>query len=262
MQAVYSQLVTAKEHPQEITDPRQSTAALNLLNIRGWSPQRVMQDLTALIPMNHYMSFDLSRLNTNNPYIELRVAGGADYQKRFDEIAQLAIRIGSLIKIACDPYAYREEYLKKIYQLVSGVIAAPAQQPQVQQQANPFPRLRVYFTPIMSTAVRHSLDLLETYWRRQTLSIPHGSYLALAIIRSAFDLGQQNAMRVRQGLATLIRTVLRLEPGDLLKALKNRALLSQHGVLRSQDKPLAIITMLTNYLKALNLPLAPVGQTA
>jgi hypothetical protein len=264
MRAVYDQLVTAKEHPEQVD--QRAAGALNLLKLRNWSPQRVMQDLASLIPMSHYFSVDFNKLNTYNPYIEIRIAGSAGYEKRFDEIAPLAIRFGALIKIACDPYAYREEYLKKIYQLIAGVMSQqpqPQQGQQPQAQAtNPFPRLRIYLAPIMSTVTRRSFDVMETYWRKGTLSIPNGSYLALAIIRSAFDLRQQDTARVRQGLATLIRSVLRIEPLDLLKSLKNNGLLQTYGVVRPGDKALTIITMLTNYIKGLNQPLASAMQTA
>jgi hypothetical protein len=254
MQAVYNELVTAKENPTAASP--KTAAALNLLRLRGWSSQRVMSDLSTLIPMSHHFSVDLAKLQSDNPYIEIRIAGNAGYEKRFDEIGQLAIRFGALIKIGCDPTAYREEYLKKVYQMVANVTTAQPTQPQPVQAENPFPRLRIYLTPILSSVTRRSLDMMETYWRGQTLTVSNGSYLALAIIRSAIDLRQQDTPRIRQGVTTLLRSVLRIEPIDLLKVLRNNALLLRYGVIRSSDKPLQAITMLTNYIKSLNQPVA------
>jgi Putative amidoligase enzyme len=254
MRAVYDQLVVQKERPSG-DDPR-AQAALNLLRLRGWSPERVMNDLAALIPQSHHFTLDLSKLNSNNPYIEIRVAGNAQYEQRFDEIANLAIRFGALIKIACDPNAYREEYLRKVYQLVSGIVATPAnpqqQNQQAAQNANPFPRLRIYLSPILSTAARHSLDILEGYWRQSTLSIPNGSYLILAIIRSAMDLRQQDTPRIKQGIASLLRMVLHIEPLDLLKALKNNLLLQKYGAVRQGENAPQVIATFTNYVKTLS----------
>lgn len=248
LRAVYDLLVAVKQNQNPSA---KATPALNLLNLRGWSPERVMTDLAALIPMDHSMSVDLRRLSTPNPYVEIRIAGNRGYEKRFDEIAALTIRFGALIKIACDPLAYREEYLKKIYQLVAGVTAQPNL--PAQQIENPFPRARIFLSPIMSTATRAALDRMETYWRSQTLSIPNGSYLYLAIVRSAFDMRQSQSPRVRQGLLSLLQ-ILKLAPTDLVKALKNVALLKNFGVIRPQDKNLKIVIMITNYVKSLHQP--------
>ncbi len=191
MKTVHDELVKAVS-PGAVAPP---TEALRLLNLRGWNPQRVMSDMTQMIPMDHHMSVDLTRLASNNPYIEVRIAGNAGYERRYDEIVKLAIRFAALIKIACDPNNHREEYLRKIYQLVSTVVAprAPAQ-----AQASLLPRIRVFLNPVMSRVTRDCLDQIERAGAAQ--SIPNAAYLFLAIVRSAIDMRMNQNIRVRQGL--------------------------------------------------------------
>lgn len=262
LRAIYDLLVTAKQNPAGIEDQTRriglnaataQPAAMGLLNLRGWSPQRVMTDMAAVIPMSHNMSIDLRRLNSTNPYIEIRIAGNRQYEKRYDEIAQLAIRFGALIKIACDPQAYREEYLKKVYQLVANVASAPPEQQQPPQPVeNPFPRAHIYLAPIMTTATRQALGVLETFWRKQSLTTPYGSYMILAIIRSAIDLRQTENPRVRMGVMGLLQSVLRITPADLMKALKDRGMLANQGIIRSNDKHAQVLAAMTNYVKSLS----------
>ena len=115
---------------------------------------------------------------------------------------------------------------------------------------------------MMSTVVRTSLNTLETYWRQQRLSNTRDVYYALAIVRSAFDLKQENTARVRRGVALLIQQVLRLEPSDLVPFLNNGRVLLHFGVVRPGEKPLTIITPITNYLRRLHLPLASASDVA
>lgn len=121
---------------------------------------------------------------------------------------------------------------------------------------NPFPRIRLYLVPVLSTATRKSLDVMETYWRCGKLTITNGTYWTLAIIRSAIDLREQDTDRVRQGLTMLIREVLHSSPLVLIKALKNNVMLRYFGIVRLNEKPIVILTTVTNYLKNLELPLA------
>lgn len=231
-----------------------SNNALNLFKFTNWNSERVMADLSSLIPMDHHMSIDFRRLSSDNPYIELRMAGNRGYENRFDSIAQMIIRYATLIKIACDPNAMREEYLKKVYQLISNII--PIHQ---KSQQNLFPRIRVFLNPIMSSITRSALDKMESYSLKQTLTIPNAIMLFLQIVRSAIDLRQTNNLRIKQGLITLL-SVLKITPNDILKSLKNIGMLYKFGVLRSQDKPMQAISVITNFIKKLNQPIGKFSE--
>lgn len=249
LRAVQGELSQAKVGPMVGLEGKPQ--ASDLLALRGWNAERVMTDLSALIPMDHHMSVDFRRLSTNNPYIEIRIAGNRGYEHRFDEIARLAIRYGALIKIACDPAAYREEYLKKVYALVSGVGTAP---PPARE--DPFPRIHAFLSPVMSTITRNALNTMQRYYSAQTLTIPNGSSLFLQIVRSALDMRLHQTVRVRQGLMLLLSNVLHIRPEDVLKVLKNGQLLQRYGIIRPGEKPANIVAVLTNYLKSLNQPVA------
>lgn len=258
LRAVYDELVSSKEgrpaadtraHRQVSQQIQQNpNAALNLLNLAGWDVRRVMYDLSTLIPLDHHMSIDFRRLTSKNPYIEIRVAGNAGYERRYDEISKMIIRYGALIKIGCDPNAYRQEYLKKVYQLVSGV--ATTEKPQVQ---NPLLRIRIYLQPIMTRATRTALDQLDSYLNARTLSVPAAANLFLVVLRSALDTRKMYDLRVRQGLNLLFKAT-HLTSNDLTKALTNTGLLIRYGVLRSSEKPVQTIAMMTNAIKSLNQP--------
>jgi hypothetical protein len=253
LRAVQGELSQAKAGPMVGLEGKPQ--ASDLLALRGWNAERVMTDLSALIPMDHHMSVDFRRLSTDNPYIEIRIAGNKGYENRFDDIARLAIRYGALIKIACDPNAYRQEYLKKVYALVSGIGSTP-QQPI---RENPFPRIHAFLSPIMSTVTRNALNTMQRYYAAQTLTIPNGSSLFLQIVRSAIDMRLHQTARVRQGLMLLLSNVLHIRPEDALKTLKNGQLLQRYGIIRVGEKPANILAVLTNYLKSLNQPAALVG---
>jgi hypothetical protein len=247
LQKAYS--VLAKTKAGEVVNQQ----ATSLLNLRGWTPERVMTDLASLIPMQHWMSIDFHRIHSDNPYVEFRIAGNAGYEKRFDEIASMAIRFASLIKIACDPNAYRTEYLKKIYQLVSSVGGSGSVPDRA--SANPFPKIRIYFTPIMNVTTRHALDTIESFWSKQTLTVTNGSYLFLSIMKSAIDQRQIQTQRIRQGLQALLG-VLKIDTSVLVKSLRNNAMLNKYGIIRPNEKPLSVITAMTNAINGLGKPLS------
>lgn len=245
LQTVQKEL-TASQDPNPLEPPPHQENALALLNLRGWSPQRVMSDLAAMIPKEHHMSVDFRRLDTLNPYIEIRIAGNAGYEQRFDEIAGLAIRFAALIKIACDPTAQRTEYLKKIYQLVSGVTAA---QPAVSQTT--FPKLRIYLRPIMNQAVRQAIDVLEQQAR--TGAFTNTPFMFLRIVRAATN-GFGQDLRIRQGLLLLLGA-LKFPVADLQTALKNFQMLKGYGVIGPADKqPGQVIKVLSEFVKWLDAP--------
>lgn len=240
LQAVYNELVAAREN-RPVTNP---SAALDLLKLRDWNASRVMYDLSTLIPLGHYMSIDFRRLTSTNPYVEIRVAGNTHYEQRVDEIAKMAIRYAALIKIACDPNAYRDEYLKKVYQLVSGAAA-----PVVRQ--NPMPRIRIYLQPVMSRASRAALDQIETYVAAQSSNIPNAPYLVLTILRSAIDMRLARSLRIRDGLKMLL-DLIGLKTADLMRSLNDVQMLTRYGVMRMTEKPGQTIAMLTNAIKQID----------
>jgi Putative amidoligase enzyme len=253
---VYNELVHTKENPSLVFDSRQGKA-LDLLRLRGWNAEKVMTDLAALIPMSHYMSIDFHRLSSNNPYIEFRMAGNKFYEKRYDEIYPMIIRIAGLVKIACDPNAYRQEYLKAVYKLVSGVTPRTGEPsaeilPTSKDKKNPFLLVRLYLRPMMNPIVRKKIDNLEMMYFSNTLTSFTSSYIFLSIVRHALELKQANTQRVRHGLIILMTDILRTGPSALLKLLKFQSELQTYGVLIYGDNPNKIILMLTNYIKSLN----------
>lgn len=131
-----------------------------------------------------------------------------------------------------------------------------AKKPAPAHVISPFPRVRLYLVPVLSTVTRKSLDVMESYWRRDKLTITNASYWTLAIMRSAIDLQQQDTDRVRQGLVFLIREILHGSPGDLLKSMKNNVMLRHFGIIRPNEKLSTVMVAMTDYIKTLELPLA------
>ena len=58
-------------------------------------------------------------INTKGGYIEFRGPGGDYLNKSIEQITGTALRLAMAMKIACNEEAYREEYGKKLYKLIS-----------------------------------------------------------------------------------------------------------------------------------------------
>ena len=58
-------------------------------------------------------------INPKNGWVEFRGPGGDYLSRSPDEIASTALRLAMGLKIACDPNAYRQEYIKKLYKLLT-----------------------------------------------------------------------------------------------------------------------------------------------
>ena len=65
-----------------------------------------------------YKTANLSKLKDHG-YIEFRIAGGANYHKDAQKIILAIGRYLTIIELACDPHAERQEYMKKIAKLSS-----------------------------------------------------------------------------------------------------------------------------------------------
>jgi hypothetical protein len=64
-------------------------------------------------------------IHPKDNYIEFRSAGGADYFSDIAQIQTLLKRYAFALKIASDPTAYRQEYAKKFYKMLSGTQSDP-----------------------------------------------------------------------------------------------------------------------------------------
>lgn len=73
--------------------------------------------VSKLLSDEKYHSVNLSKLK--HGYLEFRVAGGQDYHQRYNEVKNAVLRFISVIELACDPEAEKNEYLKKVTKIVS-----------------------------------------------------------------------------------------------------------------------------------------------
>jgi hypothetical protein len=72
---------------------------------------------------SHSKSFTVALTKLENyGYLEFRVMGGEDYEKRVDEIMANIGRFCKLLSIASDENLYKEEYFKKFTKLVAGAL--------------------------------------------------------------------------------------------------------------------------------------------
>ena len=62
-----------------------------------------------------------SSVGIKDGYIEFRAAGGEDYLDSIDDIINMINRFIMAYIVACDPEAYKNEYGKKLYRLISNV---------------------------------------------------------------------------------------------------------------------------------------------
>jgi hypothetical protein len=66
-----------------------------------------------------YRTANLTKLPQG--YIEFRIAGGSGYHRRLEDIKNTVGRYLTIIEIACDPEAERQEYLKKVAKFLDHV---------------------------------------------------------------------------------------------------------------------------------------------
>lgn len=66
-----------------------------------------------------YRTANLTKLTKG--YIEFRIAGGGGYHKRAEDIKATVGRYLTIIELACDPDAERQEYLKKVAKFLDGI---------------------------------------------------------------------------------------------------------------------------------------------
>lgn len=73
----------------------------------------VTPNVQSVIPWDKFFSFNFTKIESSN-YIEFRLMGGSDYQKKSKEILAIARRLAWAVSIACDPNAYKNEYATKL----------------------------------------------------------------------------------------------------------------------------------------------------
>jgi hypothetical protein len=87
-------------------------------------PKVVEELITALNKMfenDKFRSFNVTTLNKPDPYIEFRIPGNEGYEKRYEEIKNLVLRIAFVMKLATDKDMEKNEYMKKLYKLFDTV---------------------------------------------------------------------------------------------------------------------------------------------
>lgn len=73
----------------------------------------LVAELNKRIDESKYRTLNFGKLKDG--YLEVRVAGGRDYEKDFDKIKSFILRIVSVLDVACNPAAERQEYMKKLF---------------------------------------------------------------------------------------------------------------------------------------------------
>ena len=67
-----------------------------------------------LLSSEKYRSVNFKKLTLENPYLEFRSVGNEDYHRRSEAILDTIGRFLVALNIACDPEAYKQEFLKKL----------------------------------------------------------------------------------------------------------------------------------------------------
>lgn len=67
-----------------------------------------------LLSSEKYRSVNFKKLELQNPYLEFRSVGNEDYHRRSEAILDTIGRFLVALNIACDPEAYKQEFLKKL----------------------------------------------------------------------------------------------------------------------------------------------------
>ena len=95
-------------------------------------------------------------------YIEFRSPGGNWLSKSPDEIFNVIYRFATVLSIACDPAAYREDYLKKLYSFISSV-ASVTTNPKL---GSAFAAYAAGLVPVEDLANRVQLRITEQFAAR------------------------------------------------------------------------------------------------
>ena len=82
-------------------------------------PTKFIKELEQeLLRSGKYKTANLGKLYTGG-YIEFRVAGGTDYEYKYNDVVAAIGRFLTAIEIAIDPEAERQEYMKKVSKLMN-----------------------------------------------------------------------------------------------------------------------------------------------
>jgi hypothetical protein len=107
----YAQSVTAKLNGAIGRDPNSAQQVLKTMaqNLSAVASKSIHDGITT-----HY-----DGLNMHDKYVEFRYAGNDWLNMEVDQLENTLNRYVTAYGIACDPTAYREEYAKKLYKLIS-----------------------------------------------------------------------------------------------------------------------------------------------
>lgn len=99
----------AKEHGADLIDTIKNTGKLpnDAAGLKRYATH-ALQDVK-------YRTVNLSKLKDG--YLEFRTAGNENYHKKFDQVAGDVGRFLTVLELACDPDAEKQEYAKKIVKL-------------------------------------------------------------------------------------------------------------------------------------------------
>lgn len=79
------------------------------------------QSLGGAISQDKFNSINFKGIDNElgNQMVEFRIAGGNDYVSKFPEVSKAAIKYAVTLQAAHDPDAYRQDYLKALYKMIS-----------------------------------------------------------------------------------------------------------------------------------------------
>jgi hypothetical protein len=80
--------------------------------------KKIIDELNKSVSLDKFKTINFSRLSTKNPYLEFRIAGNENYQKRFKEIKYTLLRYAYCVDIAADPEKYKKEYYSTVYRML------------------------------------------------------------------------------------------------------------------------------------------------
>lgn len=87
-------------------------------------PAALRQAIELMFKATKYYAINVEKLLTQG-IVELRVMGGRNYQHAIDRMFPLIYRFAVMLIAAADPSMYRNEYMKKLYQLSSATPQPP-----------------------------------------------------------------------------------------------------------------------------------------
>lgn len=233
LRSILNQWGTGDEETQKLL-MRAYVHELETLRLNNWKTADVLTAIQQYIPAEHKMSVNFEHLESDNPYVEFRMAGNVAYENRMDTVVKMVLRFAALLLIALMPEAYMREYLTKVYKMIASIVGRQQTNRPAVDPHKAMNQARIYLRSILAGPARQVVMKLETKAVSKLLT-QDDAYWLLYLMRLAIDKGLAQNPQVLKGLGIVLHDVLKMQPDAVLMLLRATMKLFSHGILRDSD---------------------------